>query len=151
MSQEPGRPDIELPKPPDIKLTVLAYTAEIAMARPWGLVTGSGPKPHDAVNDMCKQALVQGRKIYEMLWYQERGSKSPWRDKITKKAKQGQENVTLKGAVSIGSARLAYGDTGCGHGWVAYGTLLTDSTGDGSNWLQPEKTEQRPEIPEEKK
>ena len=41
--------------------------------------------------------------------------------------------MKLKASFSIGSTRLAHGDSG----WVAYGTLFTDSTGDGTSWLEP--------------
>jgi hypothetical protein len=123
----------DLPRP-DIVLTVLVHTREITAARSWGLVIGSGLTPEDAVDAMCQQALAQGEKIFDALWE----PKSPWRDKIAKKAIQKGIHVTLEGAMSIGSARLAYGDTDKGPGWVSYGTILTDSTGDGTNWLQPQ-------------
>jgi len=117
------------PQCPDLIPSVLAYTSEVATARPWGIVTGTGGTPEAALRALCGNAGEQGKAIFELLW--EQNSQHQWRTSITQKASKG---VKLKASFSIGSTRLAHG----GSGWVAYGTLFTDSTGDGTSWLQPE-------------
>jgi hypothetical protein len=117
------------PQCPDLIPSVLAYTSEVATARPWGIVTGTGQTPEEALRALCRNAAEQGKAIFELLW--EQGSQHQWRTSITAKAGSG---VKLKASFSVGSTRLAHGDSG----WVAYGTLFTDSTGDGTGWLQPE-------------
>jgi hypothetical protein len=122
MSGEPQHPEL-IPR-------VLAYTCEVATATPWGIVTGTGQTPDDALQDLRRSAGKQGKEIFEQLWEQTSESPPKWRDKIAEKARKGALNASF----SIGSTRLAYGASG----WVAYGTLFTDSTGDGTDWLEAE-------------
>ena len=126
------------PECPKLTPTVLAYTVEAAAARPWGIVTGTGPTPNDALRNLCHNAGEQGRQIFELLWKQSAGSASQWRDSLQVLGTQGSKSVGLTGAFSVGSTRLAYGQLEGKPCWVAYGTLMTDSTGDGTNWLQRE-------------
>jgi hypothetical protein len=117
------------PQCPDLIPSVLAYTSEVATARPWGIVTGTGKTPEEALGALCRDAGDKGEEIFRQLWKQ--NSQHQWRTSVTQKAGNG---VKLKASFSIGSTRLAHGASG----WVAYGTLFTDSTGDGTCWLQPE-------------
>lgn len=141
MSEEPERPDAaeEAKRPPPIDIQpVLAYTAEIAATRPWGLVTGSGATPEHALTDMRDQVRKQGEELFNTLWNQGENSKPKpqWWKNIQDKVPSDNARK-LKGTFSIGAARIAYGQIDGEPRWVAYGTLLTDSTGDGTNWLQP--------------
>jgi hypothetical protein len=123
---------------------VLAFTAELATARAWGLVTGSGATPEEALSNLRHHAGEQGSQIFKKLWDNSKGLK--WRESIEKPKKQGDTvakkqgdaPVKLRIKFSVGSTRLAYGQIGDKPRWVAYGTLLTDSTGDGTNWFERE-------------
>lgn len=116
---------------PELIPIVMAYTSEVTAARPWVIVTGTGPKPDDALQNLRDNAGEEGKALFKLLWEQ-RSERSPkWRERIAEKAR---DCASLKATFSIGSTRLAHGESG----WVAYGTLFTDSSGDGTGWLQPE-------------
>lgn len=121
---------------PHLNPTVLAYTTEVAAARPWTIVTGSGPTPEDALKQLREEAKKQGRQIFEQLWRSSSGSKSQWQKKMTTLKTQAQKGAEMSGAFTVGSTRLAYGQQDGKPCWIAYGTLLTDNTGDGFGWLQ---------------
>jgi len=127
MNEQPQRPKLEVQP-------VVAHTAEISMARPWGLVTGSGPTPEKALDNLRTKAEGHGQEIFKLLW--EKRKDSEWRKGIEREEKRYNKRIELEGAFSVGSTRLVYGRIGDEDCWVAYGTLLTDSTGDGTNWLQ---------------
>ena len=131
MNQQPQCPELEVQP-------VVVHTAEIAMARPWGLVTGSGRTPEEALDNLRTKAERQAQQIFKLLWKEG----TEWRERIEGLEKRYKTVIELKGTFSVGSTRLAYGWVEGRPCWVAYGTLLTDSTGDGTNWLQL-KTEQR--------
>lgn len=122
MSREPQHPEL-IPR-------VLAYTSEVNAARSWGIVTGTGATPDDALRDLRENAGEQGKAIFKLLWDQKSDSQQHWRMCITQKA---AKNVKLTASFSVGSTRLAHDGTS----WVAYGTLFTDGGGDGTGWLKP--------------
>jgi hypothetical protein len=117
------------PQHPELIPTVLAYTSAVNAARSWGIVTGTGATPEAALRDLRENAGEQGKAIFGLLWGQESDSQQHWRKSIEQKA---GKDVRLKASFSIGSTRLAYG----GSKWVAYGTLFTDGSGDGTGWLE---------------
>jgi len=116
---------------PELIPKVLAYTSEVTAARPWGIVTGTGDTPDIALCSLRRNAGVQGMAIFQKLWEQSSEPAPKWRETIEAKAGHGAK---LNASFSVGSTRLAYD----GSAWVAYGTLFTDSTGDGTEWLQRE-------------
>lgn len=121
---------------PEIEIlpAVLAFTADVAAARPCGLVTGYGPTPDTAVTAMREQAKKQGEEIVRNLWEQYGGQKL---QQLIKPGKKVDPIRKLEATFSIGSVRLAAGQLDAGPGWVAYGTLLVDAGGNGVQWLQP--------------
>lgn len=116
---------------PELNPRVMAYTSEVTAARPWVIVTGTGPTPDDALQNLRHNAGEEGKALFRLLWQQPSERSPKWRERIAEKARN---CARLKATFSIGSTRLAYGESG----WVAYGTLFTDSSGDGTGWLQPE-------------
>ena len=118
------------PQHPELIPSVLACTSEVNAARSWGIVTGTGATPDDALRNLRENAGEQGKAIFKLLWDRKGDSQQHWRKCIEQKA---VEDVRLKASFSIGSTRLAYG----GSNWVAYGTLFTDASGDGTGWLEP--------------
>jgi len=116
---------------PELIPKVLAYTSEVTAARPWGIVTGTGDTPEAALRSLRRNAGEQGIAIFGRLWEQSGEPAPRWRETVETKAGRGAK---LNASFSIGSTRLAYGESA----WVAYGTLFTDGTGDGTEWLQRE-------------
>jgi hypothetical protein len=127
---------------PHLTPTVLAYTTEVSAARPWAIVTGSGRTPEDALKQLHEEASEQGRQIFKLLWQSSSGTKSQWQKKMMTLRTEAKNGAGMKGAFTVGSTRLAYGQQGGEPCWIAYGTLLTDNTGDGFNWLQWESAKQ---------
>ena len=56
------------PKCPPVIATALAYTAEVTAARPWGIVTGSGSTPEQALKELRGKAEEQGQQVFKRLW-----------------------------------------------------------------------------------
>lgn len=118
---------------------VLAYTADIAGAKPWGMVTGSGPTPEQALENLSQRAHDRAEQLFGLLWKDNAKLRPPWLKAMAGKANlKRNERVSLSATFRVGSTRLAYGWTQYGPEWVAYGTLLTDGGGDGIDWLQPD-------------
>lgn len=118
---------------------VLAYTADIAGAKPWGMVTGSGPTPEQALENLSQRAHDRAEQLFGLLWKDNAKLRPPWLKAMAGKANlKRNERVSLSATFRVGSTRLAYGRTEHGPEWVAYGTLLTDGGGDGIDWLQPD-------------
>jgi hypothetical protein len=114
---------------------ILASTADVAATRSWGVVTGTGATPEDALTDLCQQAQQRGEKLFRALWDQGAGATPPpqWWKNIEQTRSNGAK---LKATFSIGTVRFAHGQIEKEPRWLAYGTLLTDNTGDGTNWVQ---------------
>ena len=68
---------------PDLISSVLAYTSEVVAARPWGIVTGSGQSPEEALRALCHNAAAQGQAIFKSLW--EQSSQHQRKDKKCKR------------------------------------------------------------------
>lgn len=115
---------------PELAVNVLAYTTEAAAARPWGIVTGTGPTPDDALRNLRRNAEGRAQQIFERLWRQTTPPDQQWRQKIA------QLGDRLKASFDVGSTRLVFGRIDDGPGWVAYGTLMTSAAGDGTDWLE---------------
>ncbi len=128
---------------PTVIPTVLAYTAEVAAARPWGIVTGNGRTPEDALKTLRDKAGKQGQQIFPLLWKHGSGPKSQWQKKMAALRTEVNKGARLKGTFTVGSTRLAYGQKDDEPWWTAYGTLLTDNAGDGFNWLQWESPQEK--------
>jgi hypothetical protein len=123
---------------------VLSFTADIAAARPCGLVTGWGTTPDTALTAMRKQAEEQGKAIVRSLWAQyEAQPDGQTLRQLIGAGKQAGPRGKLVATFSVGSVRLAAGQVNGCSGWVAYGTLLVDGGGEGVEWLQ--SPEQDPE------
>ena len=126
MTESSACPDVEIP-------AVLACTADVAAARPCGLVTGWGTAPDTALTAMRKQAEEQGKAIVRSLWAQ---YDMQTLRQLIGAGKQTGPMPKLIATFSIGSVRLAAGQVSGCSGWVAYGTLLVDGGGEGIEWLQ---------------
>jgi hypothetical protein len=94
---------------PHLIPTVLAYTTEVSAARPWAIVTGSGPTPEDALKRLHEEASEQGRQIFKLLWKPSSGSKSQWQKKMETLRTEAKKGARMNGAFTVGSTRLAYG------------------------------------------
>jgi hypothetical protein len=88
MSGEPEHRTVIPTKCPTVIATVLAYTAEVTAARPWGIVTGSGSTPEEALKNLRDEAKKQGREVFKRIWDDEAKERQQKLDDEAKKQSQ---------------------------------------------------------------